>query len=125
MISDPVTPLRNNLIRQARSVPDLIQKAERVDPDFATLLAGKALVSTRSPAGVAIAAVVTWAAGKYGLGWDASTVDTVTLVVLVVAAYAMRLITYAPISGIVRPAERMPVPPEVPVGSSAAPKPTP
>ena len=91
---------RDTLVRDARSVPDLIAKAKTVDPALAEQLTGKALFTSKSPPGIAIAAVIAWASTKYGFGWDEATVDMLTLVSGVVAAYAMRAITSAPIASL-------------------------
>lgn len=93
--------LRNQLVSDAKSVPDLIAKAKQVDPSFAEQLAGKSLLSSKSPPAIALAAVLAWVSTKYGLGWDQSTVDVLTLIIGVVAAYGMRAITRGPITTLV------------------------
>lgn len=108
--ADPTPHMRDALIASARNIPDLIAKAQTADPQLAEQLIGKSLFASKSPPAIALAAVLTWASTKYGLGWDSSTVDTITLVVGVVAAYGMRYLTHTPITSLVVPPAAPPVP---------------
>lgn len=110
---DGASTVRDRIVADAKNVPDLIAKAQKVDPQLAQQLTGKSLFSSRSPPGIAIAAVFTWLSTKYGFGWDSSTVDMLTLVAGVVAAYGMRALTSAPIASLFR-TPTAPIPPSNP-----------
>lgn len=99
-MSEPVsqTVIRDQIVADAKNVPDLIAKAQTADPWLAQQLTGKSLFSSKSPPAIIVAALITWASTKYGFGWDQSTVDLLTMVVGVIAAYGMRFVTSAPIT---------------------------
>lgn len=96
--------LRDQLIANANSLPDLIAHAEVLDPALAQQLTGKSLFASRSAPAILIASLITWGATKYGLNFDATTVDLLTMAVGTIVAYAMRWITRAPITGLIHPA---------------------
>lgn len=97
----PVTT-RDTIIGEAKNLPDLIAKAETADPALARQLTGKSLFAAKSPPFIVIASVLAWASSKWGLGWDESVVDTITLCVGVIAAYVMRYVTDTPITSILK-----------------------
>jgi hypothetical protein len=99
---------KDRLIADAKSLPDLIAKAQLVDPAFATSLTAKPLLASRSPAGTLLAGVVAWLAGRYGLGWDDMTCNLVAGVGVLLGGYAMRSITSSPIKGIISAAPAKP-----------------
>lgn len=92
---------RDNLIAQAHSLPDLISKAETFDPAFAAALKGKALVASKTVWGTAATMALSWAASRYGLGWDADTCGLVSGVLTMAATAGLRYITTGPVTGIV------------------------
>lgn len=100
--TSPAPTLRDQLVADARSVPDLIAKAKDLDPTLAEQLTGKALVASKTPWGVLVAGIVGWGVAHWGLGWSSDTTDLVAGAAVVVGAYAMRWITRAPITGIVK-----------------------
>ena len=93
---------RDKLVADARSLPDLIAKAQMVDPALAEQLTNKSLLASKSPPGTLIAGVVAWLAAKYGLGWDQATCDLIAGVAVLLGGYAMRYITKSPIGGIIK-----------------------
>jgi len=98
--SNPNLVTRNDLIADAKSLPDLIRKAQAVDPDLASMFTGKALLASKSVWGNAIALVVSWVVTRYGLGWDANTSAMVTGAIVMVATLIFRALTGQPITGI-------------------------
>lgn len=98
------TTKADQAIAVARDVPDLIQRAAAVDPTLAAKWTGEALIASRSPWGTLAGGIVTWIAGRYGFGWDAGTCSLIAGVGVLAAAYAMRMITEHPITGIFRKA---------------------
>lgn len=106
--------IRDLVIADARSLPDLIAKAEVDDPELAKQLTAKPLIASKSPAGVVVCALISWLATRYGLScsvtsdpatcWTPDTINLVggvaTLVGAAVGAYIMRFITAGPIKGI-------------------------
>ncbi len=98
------TTKRDQLIGMAKDVPDLIAKARTFDPALAASLTGKALLASKSPWGTLLGGLVAWLAAKEGFGWDQATCDLVAGAGVLVAAFIMRSITSAPVTGIVTPA---------------------
>ena len=93
------TPAVNQAIAAAHDLPSLISELNAVDPALATQIEGKALIASKTPWGTLAAAVVAWAAARYGLGWDADTDALVAGLGLVAGSFAMRAITTSPIAG--------------------------
>ena len=93
--------VRDKIIADAKSLPDLIATAKTVDPDLAAQLTPKALIASKSPAGTLAAGVVAWLVSHYGLGWDQATCDLVAGLAVLAGGYAMRYITASPIGGII------------------------
>lgn len=94
----PTTP-RDQLVADAKSLPDLIAKAQAVDPALASQLTPKALAASKTPWGVVAGYAVTWLVSHYGLGWDADTCALVAGVAVLLGSYAMRYVTSSPIGG--------------------------
>ena len=92
--------VRDRVVADARSLPDLIEKAKTADPALAEQLTAKPLLASKSPVGTLIAGVVAWAAGRYGLGWDQTTCDLVAGCAVLLGGYGMRYVTTGPIAGI-------------------------
>lgn len=96
----PAPTVRDQVVADAKSLPDLIAKAQAVDPALAAQLTAKPLLASKSPIGTLIAGVVAWLAGRYGLGWDQSTCDLVAGCAVLLGGYGMRYVTASPIAGI-------------------------
>jgi hypothetical protein len=94
--------IRDRIIEQAKSLPDLISKAETFDPRLAKILTGKALVASKSVWGTPVTAGISWAASYYGLGWDAEACALVSGAMVVAASAALRYVTVGPVTGILR-----------------------
>lgn len=97
-----MTDTRDRLIADAKSLPDLVAKAQRFDPALAQQLTGKVLLASKTPWGVLVSGAVGWAVSRYGLGWDGATTDLVAGAAVVLGAYAMRKISSGPITGLFR-----------------------
>lgn len=96
------TGTRDQLIADARSLPELVARARRVDPPLAESLTGKALIASKSVWGNILAPIVTYGVARYGLGWDSEMCNIVTGGAIVVGTVVFRLVTRSPIVGIVR-----------------------
>lgn len=90
----------NDAIATARNLPDLIAKARVLDPGLATVLSGEALIASKTPWGVLLTAGVSYAAAKYGLGWDQTTDELVAGLGVLAGAYLMRYISPGRITGL-------------------------
>lgn len=93
--------IRDNLIKDAASLPDLIAKAESVDPNLAASLQAKSLIGSKS----VWAPLATWAvtsiATHYGIGWDEGTSTLIASLLAYVAVIVCRYFTRSPIGGVV------------------------
>jgi len=69
---------RDLIVASATSLPDLIQKAEILDPAMANKLKGQAAVASATPVGALIGGVIGLLLTRYGLGLDADTVNLVS-----------------------------------------------
>lgn len=93
------TPAVNSAIAAAKDLPDLVQKLQTASPQLAQQIEGMPLIYSKTPVGTLAVAAVTWAAAKWGLGWDATTCDLVAGAGLLIGSYFMRWLTTSPISG--------------------------
>jgi hypothetical protein len=84
----PTTELRNQIVADAQSLPDLIKRAEVLDPQLADTLKGQASTASATPLGAFVAAGIAWLVTHYGLGWDQSSVDLVAGLAIVAGGYA-------------------------------------
>ena len=87
-------------IQEAKNLPDLIAKLERIDPVLAQQFTGKALLASRSPWGVLVSAIIGWLVTHYGLGWSDDIVAIVDGLIILASSYGMRYITRAPITSV-------------------------
>jgi hypothetical protein len=92
------TGLVNSAVAGAKDLPGLVTNLQAIDPALAQQITGKALIASKSVYGVVISTGLTWAVTKYGLGWDANTVDAVSGVVVLVATAAFRALSTTPIT---------------------------
>jgi hypothetical protein len=109
---------RDDAIKAAQSLPDLVNKLQTVDPALATQLAGKSLVMSRTPWGTLAATGVAYLSTRYGLGWSEGFSATVAGVGLLAGSYFMRWITTTPIMGIFTKAPRTAAVPAPAVGAT-------
>ena len=89
----------------ARNVPEFLASVANIAPSLPAFFAGKSLAMSKTPWVTTLAAVLTYASGKYALGWSDITVETITGVVLFVVSLGMRAITSVPITGLFTRAE--------------------
>ena len=95
----PTPTVRDQLVKNAQSLPSLIAAAQTADPALAEALTPKALAASKSPWGTLIVGAVAWASAHYGFGWDDTTCTLVSGVGVLIGSYAMRAITMSPIGG--------------------------
>jgi hypothetical protein len=93
---------RDQLIKDAQSLPDLVARAQALDPDLAKALTSKALIYSKTIWGNAVALIVSWAVTKYALGWDADTCALVTGLIVMGVTGVLRYLTSQPISGVLK-----------------------
>jgi hypothetical protein len=84
----PPPTVRDQIIADAKSLPDLIQKASVLDPTLAAVLTGQATTASKTPIGAALAAGVAWLASHYGLGWGEGFDNTIAGLAIVGGGYA-------------------------------------
>jgi hypothetical protein len=94
------SPLRDQVIKDAQSMPDLIAKAKVLDPDLATQLTSKALIASKTVWGNAAVLVVSWLVTRYGIGWSADTCALIAGLLVMAATAVFRSITTQPIGGV-------------------------
>jgi hypothetical protein len=94
------TTRTDQIIAAGRDLPNFLARAEQLDPPTADKWTGKALIASKSPWGTFAGAGVTWLVTKYGLGWDQTACDLVAGGAVLIFAYAMRLVTELPITGL-------------------------
>lgn len=86
--------IRNDLVRGAQSLPDLVHQAKTLDPHLAESLTEKSLVGSKTVWGPPISFGVIWLGSHYGLGWDDQTCamlsGLISWVVLVGCRYVSR-----------------------------------
>lgn len=91
---------RDQIIKDAQSAPDLIEKAKMLDPALAKALTGKALVASKSVWGNAAALIVSWMVTRYGLQWDDDTCALVTGLITMAVTIGVRALTSQPIDSV-------------------------
>jgi hypothetical protein len=97
-----VSNATNAAVKAAQDVPDLLNKLNAVDPGLAQQLNGKGLLASRTAWGAVLVPVITYLAGKY-FGWSSDTTLDVLGVLMAVGGVAARLVTKAPIAGLLTP----------------------
>jgi hypothetical protein len=90
----------NAAVKAAQSLPDLIAKLSVANPTMADQLTSKSLITSKSLYGTPIVTAIAFLSAKYGLGWDDTTVNLVSLFVLLAASAGFRLLTKSPIGGV-------------------------
>ena len=95
-----VTAAENAAVREARDLPDLIDRLKVVSPPLAAQFVGKSLAASRTPWGTLLLPVVTYLAARYGLGWTPDVDALVAGVAVLVGSYAMRAAPRVPITGL-------------------------
>ena len=101
---------RDIVFHNSNNEAEAIAAAKTLAPRLYRLLVGIPLIKAPSPPVVILAMLLTWASTKYGFGWSEATVNVLTMVITGLAAYGMRLLTEAPITGIIK----VPPPPAAP-----------
>ena len=89
MATAPLTSqtVRDQIVADAKNLPDLIQKASVLDPAMAQALTGQAQTASKTPLGAIIAAGIAWLAAHYGLGWGQATDDLVAGAAVLAGGY--------------------------------------
>jgi hypothetical protein len=78
---------RDQLIADAKSLPDLVNKAQTFDPPLAAALTQQASMASATPLGAFLAAGAAWLAAHYGLGWGETFDNLVAGGAIVVGGY--------------------------------------
>jgi len=99
-LSNPTPGVRDTIIAEARSLPQLIALAHSNDPTLADALTEKSLIASKTPWGVLAAAIVGWLVAHYALGFDQATTDLIAGACVVAGSYGMRVITRSPIGSV-------------------------
>jgi hypothetical protein len=86
-------------VAAARNLPALLTSLATIAPSLPAFLAGKSLVAARTPYVTVLVTILTYASTRYGLGWDDTTVNTITGIVLFAVSLGMRCITSTPVTG--------------------------
>ena len=73
----PPKSVRDQIIADAKSLPDLIRKASVMDPSLAAALTGQANVASKTPLGALLGAGLAWLVAHSGIGWGQETDDLV------------------------------------------------
>jgi hypothetical protein len=94
----------NKAISVAKNLPDLIARAQAVDPSLAAALTGKALIASKTPWGNLLATAIAYIVAKYGLGWSESFDELIAGAALVGMSYIMRLVSPARVTGLFKSA---------------------
>lgn len=92
----------DRIIADAKSLPDLVSRATAADPQLAQSLTAKALVQSKTVWGTAAMMVLSWAVGRYGLGWSPDFCALVAGLLTMGATAALRAVTRSPIGGILK-----------------------
>lgn len=95
------TPLVNEAVAEAKSLPALITNLEAINPDLATQLTSKPLLASKTPWGTVAAGLIGYVSARYGLGLDETTTSLIAGVCVLLGSYAMRLVTKQPVAGVV------------------------
>ena len=88
----PSVSLRDQVVRDAQSLPDLITRAQVLDPPLAQALTQQAATASSTPLGALVAAAITWGIATYGIGWDPHFVDLLAGLAVVGGGYASHYI---------------------------------
>lgn len=94
--------MTDRIVADAKSLPELVAKAQVLDPDLAKALTAKALVASKSTWGPLVGAAVVQLVTRWGLGWDEGTCDLVTGGIILVVSAGLRWVTSSPIGGVFR-----------------------
>lgn len=101
MTDTPSPTLRDRAIADAGSLPQLVTNLKAVDPGLAQQIEGKSALGSKTLWATPISYGVTFLVSKYGLGWDADTVNLVSGLLALGVAMLMRLFTKGPITSLI------------------------
>lgn len=92
----------DNAVAAAKDLPDLVSKAQAIDPSLAAALEGKALIASKTPWGTLLAGAIAYFAAKQGFGWDETLCDLLAGAGVLLGSYLMRFISPARITGLLK-----------------------
>ena len=111
--SPPAATITDQIVAQAKDLPQLISMANTFNPALAASLTAKPLIASKSPWGVLVCAGVGLIASRYGLAcmgaatancWSPDTVNLIgglaTMAGAFVGSFIMRYVTRSPIGGV-------------------------
>lgn len=100
-MTDETPPsVKDMLVRDATSVPDLIKSAEKYDPALAESLTEKSLVGSRTVWFPPVAWAVGFAASHYGVQWDDATSASIASILSWAILIVVRYFTRSPIGSL-------------------------
>lgn len=83
----PPDTVRDIIVASSHSMTDLVAKAETLDPALAAKLKGRATIASATPVGALLGGAIGIIATRYGLGWDADMVNTVSGALVLAGGY--------------------------------------
>jgi hypothetical protein len=89
--------VRNDVVAAAQSVPQLVEAARLSDPDLFAALKGMPAWHLYGPPATG---VVSWLAGRYGLGWDAGTCSGIALFLVTAGTGLVHAIKPTPVANL-------------------------
>lgn len=94
------TTKTDQVLAFGRDLPDMLGKAEVLDPATAAKWTGKALLASKTFWGSIGVIVLSAIVKRYSLGWDQNFIDTVVGLADLAALAALRKVSSLPITGI-------------------------
>lgn len=86
-MSETTPTIRDQVIADAKSWPDLLQRASVLDPALEAVLTGRGAAASKTPIGALLSAGVAWAASHYALGWGQEFDNTIAGLAIVAGGY--------------------------------------
>ena len=100
--TSPSPTVRDQMIAEAKSLPDLISKAKTVDPQLAAQLTTKAAIASKTMWGSVASLIVSWVVTKWSLGWDPNTCALVSGIIAMGVGAVVRRITDPRVTGFLK-----------------------
>ena len=95
-----VQNLQTAVLSGARDAPGAIKAVAALDPDYAAWAQGTSLAGSKTVWFPAVSGAVSWAVGRWALGWDPATVSLVAGVISWSVLIAVRYVTTTPITSL-------------------------
>jgi len=95
-----VANLQTAAVNGAKDVPEAVKAIATLDPGLSQYLAGQSALGSKTVWAPIASYAVTWAVGKFGLGWDTATTNEIAGLVAVALMLAARWVASGPITSI-------------------------